>query len=125
MVEVVHQVVGQELLLAQVGLHVGLDAKQYVVAKLCPRIVARHLVYHLAVGRRVAFTLGILHLATDALLDDVAGLRGTIIIKIVIAIDAVLRLEVLAQSLPQACLLLTGQVQDLLCDHAAKMAVFP
>lgn len=101
MVEVVHQVVWQELLLAQRRGLVSLDAQQQVIAETGPRMIACHLVDHLPICGCEIFTFSIFCLSGDTFLDDVLGFGRTVVVEIVVAIDAVPRLQVLAECFVQ------------------------
>ena len=123
-VKVVHQVIGQKLLLPPPGGLVGFYSQQHIVAEACPRMLAGHLVNHVAIRRIIAFISSVFYFSADALLDDVAGLRRTVVVEVVVAVDAVGGLQVGVQRLVQTALFCARQVQHLLGDHTAKMSVF-
>ena len=122
-VEVVHQVVGQKLLLASRRLHIGLDAQQQVVAESGPRMALRHLVYGAPVTVCNILAASIFYLSVDASLDDVPCLCRAVVVEVVVAIHSVLWKQVDAERIVHLLLLVAGQVEHLFGDHAAIVPV--
>ena len=78
---------------------------------------------HLAVGGDGIVHLLILYLPIKAALDDVAGTCGTVVIEVVVSVDAVFWFQIVSQCLLELLLFLVRQIQYLLCDAAAPFLV--
>ena len=92
----------QELLLALCGRLVGLDAQQQIVAPSRPDITLCHIMNHITVCWCIIFTLSVFHFSVDALLNDVASLRRTVVIEIVVTVYTVFWAQILSQSITQS-----------------------
>ena len=90
MIKVIHQVVGQKLLLAQRSLAVRLDAQQQVVATSGPRVLESHIVNDVPVGGLIVGTYGILHASVNTLFNNVSCFCCTVVVKEIITINLVL-----------------------------------
>ena len=123
-VYVVHQVVGQEILLPLVCLQVGLDAEQHIVAKGGPGVVSGTGAHHLPIAGLIVLPWGIGHLSCDTALDEVSRTQRTVVVEIVVSVDFVLGLQVIDQRLPEGNLLLWLQVEHLFGDATAVLLVF-
>jgi len=125
LVEVGHEVGGQELLLGVGGGAVGPESQEDVVAEARPGVVLVARMDHLPEGALLGVALaydlvpGVFQVAED----DVAGARGAVVVEVVVAIDAVLGQIVLLESSHDAPLLVGIEVDHLLGDLASVGAI--
>ena len=125
LVDVVHQVGRQKLLLIVRGRTVGFQSQQDVVAELKPRMVGATSANHLAEGLfiRIGFAYNLVLLVLQMLENDVACPCSTIIIEVIVAVDAVLGLVVFVERSHDALFLLAVQIDHLLGDFAAVATI--
>ena len=78
---------------------------------------------HITVRWLIILNIRVFQLSANALLDNVAGLRGTVVVEVIIAVYHILLLQVFREFAVQRQLLGSCQVQHLLSNHAAEVLV--
>ena len=81
------------------------------------------LAHHLSEGGLKTLTLVVYHLALDALFNIIAWFGRAVVVEVIVAVNLVLRLEVLNQSHLELAFLVVGKVQNLFGNAASPFLV--